>query len=235
VVPASIHEFFAASAGVAGALIGLLFVAISVSAERFALATANAQVYRIRGRGADGVHQRAGGVVVRAGSRAKIGLAAVVVAVTGLMFITASMLSLIRLRQVRWGTARDALFLLGLAVTFVVQLVSGAEVLAKPDNPGDVNTIAIVVIVCCCASACAPPTTRRRSHDRDAASARDRLRSLNIPLDRAAGSMSGGQRTQLALALTLAGRVRRRDRDHRPGHRVPVPFRHRRLRGRPRL
>ena len=42
----------------------------------------------------------------------------------------------------------------------------------------------------------------------DAASARDRLRSLNIPLDRAAGSMSGGQRAQLALALTLAKKPR---------------------------
>jgi ABC-2 type transport system ATP-binding protein len=42
----------------------------------------------------------------------------------------------------------------------------------------------------------------------DAASARDRLRSLNIPLDRAAGSLSGGQRAQLALALTLAKRPR---------------------------
>ena len=38
----------------------------------------------------------------------------------------------------------------------------------------------------------------------DAAFVRDRLRSLKIPLDRAAGSLSGGQRAQLALALTLA-------------------------------
>jgi ABC-2 type transport system ATP-binding protein len=38
----------------------------------------------------------------------------------------------------------------------------------------------------------------------DAASARDRLRSLNIPLDRAVGKLSGGQRAQVALALTLA-------------------------------
>ena len=38
----------------------------------------------------------------------------------------------------------------------------------------------------------------------DAGYVRDRLRSLNIPLDRAAGSLSGGQRAQLALALTLA-------------------------------
>jgi ABC-2 type transport system ATP-binding protein len=42
----------------------------------------------------------------------------------------------------------------------------------------------------------------------DAASVRDRLRSLNVPLDRPAGSLSGGQRTQLALALTLAKRPR---------------------------
>jgi len=38
----------------------------------------------------------------------------------------------------------------------------------------------------------------------DAASARDRLRALNIPLDRAVGKLSGGQRAQVALALTLA-------------------------------
>ena len=38
----------------------------------------------------------------------------------------------------------------------------------------------------------------------DPALVRDRLSSLNIPLDRPAGSLSGGQRAQLALTLTLA-------------------------------
>ena len=42
----------------------------------------------------------------------------------------------------------------------------------------------------------------------DAALVRDRLTSLNIPLDRAAGSLSGGQRAQLALTLTLAKKPR---------------------------
>jgi ABC-2 type transport system ATP-binding protein len=42
----------------------------------------------------------------------------------------------------------------------------------------------------------------------DAGYARDRLRSLNVPLDRAAGTLSGGQRAQLALALTLAKKPR---------------------------
>ena len=42
----------------------------------------------------------------------------------------------------------------------------------------------------------------------DPALVRDRLRSLNIPLDRAAGSLSGGQRAQLALTLALAKKPR---------------------------
>jgi len=69
-------------------------------------------------------------------------------AAVGLTFIAASLLSLIRLRQVRWRTARDALFLLGLAVTFVFQLIAGADVVTHPGNSGDVNTIAVLVVIC---------------------------------------------------------------------------------------
>jgi ABC-2 type transport system ATP-binding protein len=42
----------------------------------------------------------------------------------------------------------------------------------------------------------------------DAASARQRLNSLGIPLDQAVGTLSGGQRAQVALALTLAKQPR---------------------------
>jgi ABC-2 type transport system ATP-binding protein len=42
----------------------------------------------------------------------------------------------------------------------------------------------------------------------DADSARERLTSLKIPLDRAVGKLSGGQRAQVALALILAKRPR---------------------------
>jgi hypothetical protein len=64
------------------------------------------------------------------------------------MFVTASLLSLIRLNQVRWGTVHDALFLIGLAITFVIQLIEGIEVIAHPGDSGAVDTIAILVAVC---------------------------------------------------------------------------------------
>jgi hypothetical protein len=149
VVPASIHDFFLASASVAGALIGLLFVVISVSSERLAEAKPEAPLHRVRAAAALTAFTNA--LVVSLFALVpghKIGPTALVVAIVGLIFVTASLLSLVRLRQVHWGTVRDALFLLGLVVTFVVQLVQAADVIAKPSNSGAVNTIAILVIVC---------------------------------------------------------------------------------------
>ena len=148
-VPAGIHDFFLASAGVAGALIGLLFVAISVSGERLAKAEAPAQLHRIRAYAALTAFINALAVSLFSlipGDQ--IGTTATVVSCIGLAFVAASLLSLLRLRQVRWTTAPDALFLVGLAVTFGFQLNAALDVSSRPGDSGSVADLAILVTVC---------------------------------------------------------------------------------------
>jgi hypothetical protein len=149
VVPVQIHDFFLASGGVAGALIGLLFVAISVSAERLARQDHAAQLHRVRASAALTAFLNALVVSLFAlipGQ--KIGLATVIVGGLGLGFVTAALLSLWRVRHARWATARDALFLLSLVVVFVVEMITGVQIIAQPAGSGNVNTIAVLVIVC---------------------------------------------------------------------------------------
>jgi hypothetical protein len=149
VVPVNIHDFFLATAGVAGALIGLLFVAISVSAERLAREAAGIQLHRIRASAALTAFTNSLAVSLFAlipGE--KIGWTAVIVGAFGVLFVVASLLSLVRRHEVGWTTARDGLFMIGLLAVFILQVVEGADVVVHPGDAGSVDTIAILVTVC---------------------------------------------------------------------------------------
>jgi hypothetical protein len=148
VVPADIHEFFEASAGVAGALIGLLFVAISVAGDRLNRSEAPAQLHRIRAAAALAAFTNS--LTISLWSlipTEQIGVPAVVVASGGLLFVAASMLSLIRLHAVR-ATARDATFLLLFLVTFGLQFAAGVDLDVKTNDPSMVENLAILVFIC---------------------------------------------------------------------------------------
>ena len=153
-VPGNFHEFFAASASVAGALIGLLFVAISVAGDRLSRVEDGVQSQRIRASAA--LTAFSNPLVVSLFALIPgdtIGWAAAIMAVVGLVFVVASLLSLvrlrlIRLRRTRWGGLADVVLLVSLAVVFVLQLIAGVDVIARPDDSGAVDTIAVLVIVC---------------------------------------------------------------------------------------
>jgi hypothetical protein len=146
--PDRYHEFFVASAGVAGALTGLLFVAISVAPERV-LAEDAAQLHRVRASAAltsftntltvslfalvPGVH---------------IGWPAAVVAVVGLLFVAGSLVSLLRERSSLAGAGGDAGFLLGLVVVFGLQLFYGIRLIGDESDLGALDGISVLVIVC---------------------------------------------------------------------------------------
>jgi hypothetical protein len=145
---ASAHGFFAASAGVAGALIGLLFVAISVAPERV-LGPEAPEVHAIRAAAALTAFTNALTVSLFALIPTfNAGVAAIVVAILGLIFMLAALLRLVPLARDGEVRARELSFLAGLAVTFVIQLVAGLELNSDPHQSSALHVICVLVVVC---------------------------------------------------------------------------------------
>lgn len=143
--PESFNEFFAASAGVAGALIGLLFVAISVAQERLT----SDHSHRIRASAALTAFYNSLTISLFALiPGVELSWTAVVVAALGLLFVAGSGLSLLRVRQSQPVAARDTIFLIGLLATFALQLAWGLELVAHPHNKSTAENIAVLVVVC---------------------------------------------------------------------------------------
>jgi len=142
------HDFFAAASAVVGALIGLLFVAISVSQNRLA-ESGGTQSHRIRASAALTVFTNALTVSLFALIPGiHLGWPALITAALGEFFVGASLVSLYRVHREQPRGYRESLFLVGFAIVFAVQLVYGIKLTGDPENVGDVRALAILVVVC---------------------------------------------------------------------------------------
>jgi len=145
VVSVAFRDLFVASAGAAGSLIGLLFVAVTIAHDRLA----TIQASRVRASEARTAFLNALAVSLFAlVPGIGIGWTALIVSVLGLLFVVASLLSLWRVRRSQLGAIRDAAFLIGLVVTLTAQLISGVVAILHPHDTNPVQTIGITVIVC---------------------------------------------------------------------------------------
>jgi hypothetical protein len=143
----SYHDFFVASAGVAGALIGLLFVAMSVATEPDDPGAAYR--HRVRASGALTAFTNALTVSLFALiPDLDVGWPELTVAIIGLGFVVRSAHERRVTRTEHPPSVRDLTFLLGLAVIFVWQATAGLRLIDDTNNAGALQTVGILLVVC---------------------------------------------------------------------------------------
>jgi hypothetical protein len=143
--PESLHDLFLAAASTAGALIGLLFVAVSIAHDRLT-ATDVGLIHRIRASAALTAFTNALAVslfaLVPDGS---LGTASTVTGLLGLGFISASLLTVFR--HLRLSRLRDLTFLILLAAVCLQEVVAG-QLYEHTHHLSDAEWLAILVICC---------------------------------------------------------------------------------------
>jgi hypothetical protein len=141
------HDFFVAAAGVAGALIGLLFVAISVAPER--ITPQGSHVHRIRASAALTAFSNA--LIVSLFALIpplSLGWTATFAAGAGLIFVGGALIEAVDGYRQRAAKLRDSGFLIALIVVFAWQLRAGIRLIGDRDNEDGIETVAILQAVC---------------------------------------------------------------------------------------
>lgn len=141
-----LRDFFVAAAGVAGALVGLLFVAISVSTERLR-AHEDGPLHRIRASASLTAFTNALVVSLFALIPGALGSGSLAFAIAGLTFVAGALLTLRRFPHLRWRLVRDLAFLIGLAAVFVTQLLDAIAIETGGSDARQDN-LALLVVFC---------------------------------------------------------------------------------------
>jgi hypothetical protein len=146
VVPASYHEFFIGCASVAGALVGLLFVAISISPEKLT-DPEGATGFQIRAGAAFSALLNALVITLFALlPQTNLGTVALITAISGLG--STAGLVVIQLRESTTRRLRELFLVLALVPVYVIQLINAVDLLDDPRATGALQTEAILVVVC---------------------------------------------------------------------------------------
>jgi hypothetical protein len=144
VVPTTFSDFFAASAGVAGALIGLLFVAISVAPD-LADAEKRAELDVRAGVAFSALVDALVVALFALIPGANLGTSALVVASTG--FASCIALGIVLMRTVDAARrVRQLRLLIAQAMVFVVQFIAAFELIRHPADVSIVRSLSILVV-----------------------------------------------------------------------------------------
>ncbi len=146
-VPSSFDPFFVASAGASGALVGLLFIAVSVSPRR--IAGPGAPIERrliaaaVFGYLTDAFFVALGSLI----PGTNVGFLAIVFGVLNLIGVLPSSLMAV-LRAGRLGRAlRRSTLVAGSVIVYGWQIATGVQLVQRPDDDGPLYVLAILLLV----------------------------------------------------------------------------------------
>jgi hypothetical protein len=145
VAPDSFDAFFAASAGVAGALIGLLFVAISVAPEPVA-GESRLEMDVRAGVAFSALTDALAVSLFALIPGVQLGVVAFAVACAGLATCLGLGIVLARARTAE-NRLRQLYLLAGQALVFVFQLIAGIQLAGDPHQVGHVRSLAVLTVV----------------------------------------------------------------------------------------
>lgn len=145
-IPDDFHDFFLAAASASGALVGLLFVAISV-AEKPAVGAAASVSHQIRASSAlTALATPLSMSLIALIPGVNLGWPAIIVGFSGTVFVAAAARRLLGTRDARQAPIRSLSLLLGFLLVMLVNLWNGIELVRTPHSTRALDWIAASLI-----------------------------------------------------------------------------------------
>ena len=145
-VPESFHEFFVAAAGASGALVGLMFVAISVTRQNPLEAEARA-VDRVRASSAlISLLTPLLLALIALLPGTGFGKSSAIIGALGILYAASAVRRLATAGGTVWERVRSVSILVGFVAVMVVDVLFGIVLWVRPDDSAAVDSIAVTVI-----------------------------------------------------------------------------------------
>ena len=145
-VPESFHDFFLGVTGASGALVGLLFVAISIAPERLVGPSAPLSQHLRASTALTAMLSPLVVSLIALIPDTNVGWASLAVGAGGVLFVAATLRRLMtagRDERSRWGSVG---VLLGFLVVMLLQLEAGIRLIAAPHNTGPMSSVAGAIV-----------------------------------------------------------------------------------------
>lgn len=146
-MPASFQAFFLGVSGASGALVGLLFVAVSLAPERLVGPEAPLSQQLRASTALTALVSSLVLSLIALIPDTNIGWAALAVGAIGVLFVAATIRQIVESDRDRRSRRSSLTVLTSLLVVMVLQIEAGVRLIVTPHDPGPMSTVAAAIVV----------------------------------------------------------------------------------------